>query len=47
MRLIQDDVATIPIWDTVTVFAMKPTVHYQPILHRMPHLALRDARIGS
>lgn len=46
MRLIQDDVATIPIWDTVTVFAMKPKVHYRPIMHRMPHLALRDVRIG-
>jgi peptide/nickel transport system substrate-binding protein len=46
MRLVQDDVATIPIWDTVTVFAMKPDVHYTPIEHRMPHLALRDVTIG-
>ncbi len=46
MRLIHDDIQTIPIWDTVVVFAMKPKVQYQPIQHRMPHLALRDVTIG-
>ena len=46
IRLIHDDIQTIPIWDTAVVFAMKPRVHYRPIEHRMPHLALRDVTIG-
>ena len=37
-----DQVASISLWDGMSVFAMKPSVHYTPLAHRMPFLTLRN-----
>jgi peptide/nickel transport system substrate-binding protein len=41
-QFLYDQVASISLWDGMSVFAMKPDVRYQPIEHRMPFLTLRN-----
>ncbi len=41
-KFLYDEVASISLWDGMSVFAMKKNVSYQPIEHRMPFLTLRN-----
>lgn len=46
MRIIADDVATIPIWANVSVYAMKPDIDFTPTLRAMDALVLvKDIKI--
>jgi peptide/nickel transport system substrate-binding protein len=42
MRMVHDDVANIPIWDSISEYAMKATFTYTPIQHRNAVLLLAD-----
>ncbi|HEX4111324.1 MAG TPA: ABC transporter substrate-binding protein [Stellaceae bacterium] len=41
-KFLYDDVASISLWDGMSVFAMKKNVQYQPIEHRMPFVTLEN-----
>ncbi len=41
-RFLYDQVASISLWDGMSVFAMKKSVRYQPIEHRMPFVTLEN-----
>ena len=41
-QFLYDEVASISLWDGMSVFAMKKDIAYQPIEHRMPFLTLRN-----
>ena len=44
---LHEQVATITLWDSVSVYSMKPNVHYTPIEHRMPFMLLRNVSVGK
>ncbi len=41
-KFLYDDVASISLWDGMSVFAMKKNVRYRPIEHRMPFVTLEN-----
>jgi peptide/nickel transport system substrate-binding protein len=41
-KLLYDDVASISLWDGMSVFAMKKNIEYHPIEHRMPFVTLEN-----
>ena len=45
IRLIHDQVYTIPLWDTVAVYAMKSSVDYEPTERSFPVLRLRNVSL--
>jgi peptide/nickel transport system substrate-binding protein len=47
VKFLHDQVATITLWDSVSVYAMKKGVSYTPIAHRMPFLLLRNVTIDA
>jgi peptide/nickel transport system substrate-binding protein len=47
IKFLHDQVATITLWDSVSVYAMKKGVAYTPIAHRMPFMLLRNVTIGG
>jgi peptide/nickel transport system substrate-binding protein len=47
VKFLHDQVATITLWDSVSVYAMKKGIVYTPIAHRMPFMLLRNVRIGA
>lgn len=44
---LQDQVATITLWDSVSVYAMKKGIAYTPIAHRMPFMLLKNVSIAA
>lgn len=46
-RFLYDQVASISLWDGMSVFAMKKTVDYRPIEHRMPVVTLRNVTVAG
>jgi peptide/nickel transport system substrate-binding protein len=45
VKFLHDDVAAIPIWDSVYVFTMKKNIDFTPIQHRLPSLRLADVTV--
>jgi peptide/nickel transport system substrate-binding protein len=46
-KFLYDDVASISLWDGMSVFAMKKNIRYRPIEHRMPFVTLRNVTEGK
>ncbi len=44
---LHDQVATITLWDSVSVYAMKKGIVYTPIAHRMPFMLLKNVTIDA
>lgn len=44
-RILHEDVATIPIWTAVSVYAMKPNIDYLPTQRTFPLMLLKNVRI--
>lgn len=44
-KFLYDEVASISLWDGMSVFAMKKNVQYRPIEHRMPFVTLRNVTV--
>ncbi len=44
---LHDQVATITLWDSVSVYAMKKGITYTPIAHRMPFMLLKNVTIAA
>ena len=48
LRLLRDDVATVPIWANVSVYAMKPDIEFTPTFRAMSALVLvKDIKIAQ
>jgi peptide/nickel transport system substrate-binding protein len=47
MQFLHDQVATVTLWDSVSVYAMRKGVSYRPIAHRMPFMLLRNVAIDA
>ena len=48
LRIIRDDVATVPIWANVSVYAMKPDIEFTPTFRAMHALVLiKDIKIAQ
>ena len=47
MRMVHDDVANIPIWDSISEYAMKKKFTYTPIQHRNAVLTLADVSLAK
>ncbi|MGH6981197.1 MAG: hypothetical protein ACREFC_08310, partial [Stellaceae bacterium] len=47
MRMVHDDVANIPIWDSISEYAMKAKFTYAPIQHRNAVLMLTDVSLAK
>ena len=45
-QLIQDNVASISLWDNVSIYAMKNGIKYDPVQHRQPLLTLSNVTPG-
>jgi peptide/nickel transport system substrate-binding protein len=46
-NFLHDQVATITLWDSVSVYAMKKGITYTPIAHRMPFMLLRNVTVDA
>jgi hypothetical protein len=46
-QFLYDQYASITLWDGMSVFALRPGVHYQPIEHRMPFLVVRNVAMNN
>jgi peptide/nickel transport system substrate-binding protein len=46
-NFLHDQVATVTLWDSVSVYAMKKGIAYTPIAHRMPFMLLRNVTIDA
>ncbi len=46
-KFLYDQVASISLWDGMSVFATKKEVRYRPIEHRMPFVTLRNVTVGG
>jgi len=47
MQFLHNQVATVTLWDSVSVYAMKKGVNYAPIAHRMPFMLLRNVTVDT
>jgi len=45
VRIMHEDVATVPIWNTVAVYAMKPSVDYTPTQRTFPLMYLKHVKV--
>ena len=46
-NFLHDQVATITLWDSVSVYAMKKGITYTPIAHRMPFMLLKNVKVAA
>jgi ABC-type transport system substrate-binding protein len=46
-KFLYDQVASISLWDGVSVFAMRKNVQYRPIEHRMPFVTLQNVKVAG